>query len=395
MKYIVRHTKSIKILFILFILWRVFLLVPQYWSIDHLANKFLYLGGGLKNYIANPWLWGWANFDGEHYLTIAQHGYKPLTYFFFPLYPTLMRVLTEIIGVSLKSFLISGLFISHVSFVVSLFFLFKLVKLDFKESIATWTVVLLLIFPTSFFFASVYTESLFFMLTVVSFYFAKKSSWILAAFFGILASATRLAGVILLPALVAEYFIQNKDILKHLRLRWLVTRYYSIIFLLCIPLGLVFYMIYLNQITGDPLAFFHSVEIFGDQRSTRLIMLPQVFYRYIFKILPLVPMSYWQGFFTVWLEFLTASLFLILSVYALFRMRLSYSIFLVGSYILPTLSGSFSSYPRYALTAFPAFVLMAIFVDKFPRVLQISIIAVMTTLLFVAESLFLRGYWLS
>lgn len=395
MKYIARHTKSVKILVFLFIFWRVFLLIPQYWSIDHLANKFLYLGGGLKNYIANPWLWSWANFDGEHYLTIAQHGYKPLTYFFFPLYPILMRFGGEIIGLSLKSLLASGLIISHISFAVSLFFLFKLVKIDFKESIATWTIVLLLIFPTSFFFASVYTESLFFMLTVVSFYFARKGSWIMAAAFGIFASATRLAGVLLLPSLLVEYFIQNKQIVKHLRLRWIVTRHYSLIFLLCIPLGLIAYMVYLNQITGDPLAFFHSVEIFGDQRSTRLILLPQVFYRYIFKILPLVPFIYWQGFFTVWLEFLTAILFLILSVYSLFKIRLSYALFLLGSYILPTLSGSFSSYPRYALTAFPAFILMAIFVDKFPRLLQISIIAGTALLLFIAESLFLRGYWLS
>ena len=50
-------------------------------------------------YHSNFLLWSWANFDGEHYLNIARHGYQVIRgqseYAFFPLYPLLINLMSR------------------------------------------------------------------------------------------------------------------------------------------------------------------------------------------------------------------------------------------------------------------------------------------------------------
>lgn len=336
-----------------------------------LAIKFLplqphFLGGGMANYLKAPWLWAWANFDGEHYLAIAQSGYGFAEEAFFPLYPFLIRILGETVW--------GGLVISNLAFLTALFGLYRLVKLDFKENIAKLALILLLVFPTSFNFGAVYTESLFLALVVWSFYFARKNLWFGASILGMFASATRVLGILLLPVLAVKK-----------RSLWL----------LLIPLGLAAYMIFLYQTTGDPLRFLHALPSFGEQRSATPILLPQVFYRYIFKILPSLNYNYFPVVFTTWLEFVVGGLFLVLSLLSFFRLRLDYSLFLALGYLIPTLSGSFSSLPRYAVVLFPAFILIASWFAKIPRPLKIVIYTILFISLAVTSGLFLRGYWVS
>ena len=73
-----------------FFIWKVTLLVILLFSISIFSLQFNFLGGGLQSYLHAPYLWSHLNFDGEHYATIAQNGYKPLEYFFFPMYPILI-----------------------------------------------------------------------------------------------------------------------------------------------------------------------------------------------------------------------------------------------------------------------------------------------------------------
>ena len=171
-----------------------------------------------------------------------------------------------------------------------------------------------------------------------------------------------------------------------------------------IPIGLFFYMYYLKSTTGDPLEFLHSVGIYGEQRSTQIILLPQVFYRYIFKILPNINYDYFPVVFTTWLEFLTAVLFGGLGLLGILgglkrlrkiRIRLSYLIFLVLGYIIPTLSGSFSSMPRYVLILFPGFILMAVYLNELKSSYRYFFFCVLFILLGIATALFVRGYWIA
>ena len=305
----------------------------------------------MQNYLSNPYLWAWGNFDGEHYLAIAQFGYQPLTHFFFPLYPLLIRFLDG------SQF--SALLISHMSFVISLIGLYKLIRLDCSTKVARLAIILLLAFPTSFFFGSVYTESLFLALVTWFFYVLRKKKWIGAFVLGSLASAARLVGAVLLG-----------------------------------PFGLFGYMYYLLRETGDPLAFFHNITLFGGQRSEGLVLLPQVFYRYFFKVLPNLNYFYFPAVFTTFLELSVALLFLILIAFSFKKLKPVYTYFLTTGYLVSTFSGSFSSLPRYVLVLFPAFILIAMFLQNKPIIRAVWLI-LSVILLAISVMLFTRGYFVA
>src|SRR3972149_3685262 len=66
-----------------FLGWRVLLLGFVFLAASFFPLQKLFLGGGIENYLKNPYFWSWINFDGEHYLSLALQGYLPLTYFYF------------------------------------------------------------------------------------------------------------------------------------------------------------------------------------------------------------------------------------------------------------------------------------------------------------------------
>jgi Gpi18-like mannosyltransferase len=368
--------------------WRMFLFLPFFITLGFLSVQNNYLGGGMQNYLHLPYIWGWANFDGEHYLSIAKIGYLPLQYFFFPVYPLLIRIVASIFSESLFGYLVSGLLVSHVSFFIALIGLRKLLFLDYKLKTINFIFLCVLLFPTSFYFVGVYTESLFLCLVIWTFYFARTGRWWIVCLLGILATATRLIGIVLIPALLFEWFAQYKGKLSR-------QSTLSIVYLGLVSLGLLSYMYYLHKSTGDPLYFVHNVNIFGDQRSNHLIFLPQVFYRYIFKVVPHLTFSYFPVVFTSVLEFFIGVLFFLLSIFSIRKLRPSYTIYLVGGYLIPSLAGSFSSMPRYVLVLFPGFIVMGSIIERLPKPLQMVLFLVMAAGLTIAQALFVKGYWLS
>jgi hypothetical protein len=406
----------VKLLLKVFIAWRILLFGFLFFAISTTSLQMNFLGGGLVNYLKNPQLWSWVNFDGEHYLSIALRGYQDLTYFYFPLYPLIVRYFTNFLGGDHTKLVLTGLLLSNLSIFIALIGFWKLILLDYKRKVAVVAIILLLLFPTSFYFGSFYTESLFFALTVWSFYFARKKRWILAGMLGAFSTATRIVGLALLPALMVEAWLhfakatRGKEIweIGVIRKNWK-----KVVGICLAPMGIIAYMWFLKVETGDPLEFFHSVFIFGQQRSSNLILLPQVFYRYIFKILPSINYNYFPVVFTTWMEFLTAIAFGLLGGLGILgpgwiacasngvkkmensKFRLSYAVYLIVGFVIPTLSGSFSSLPRYVLILFPAFILGAKLLSKRSRAMQTVVFALLFTCLAVSTILFTRGYWVS
>jgi len=380
--------ESKKFLLKSFIYWRIILFAFLFLAIGLISVQQQYLGGDLPSYLKQPFLWAWANFDGEHYLSIAYQGYQPLTYFYFPAYPLTIYFVAQLLGGSFKSLAVSGLLISNVSFFIALIGFWKLIMLDYKKDIARLAILLILVFPASFYFGSIYTESLFLALVVWSFYFARKGKWIVAGLLGAVLTATRVVGLALIPALLVEAYLQKREN-KKLNLSPVVM---GISFS---TLGVIAYMVYLNVVTGDPLEFFHNVGIFGQQRSSSLVLLPQVFYRYFFKVLPNIDYSYFPAIFATYMEIVTAIVFLGLVAVSFFKLRLSYAFYLAIGYIIPTLSGSFSSLHRYVLILFPAFILSALWLSKRKKWVKAIIFLVLVLGLLVATSLFVTGYWVA
>lgn len=372
---------------LIFLTWRVVLVVITLLAIQFvpLGYKDRFLGGGPINYQVSPQLFSWANFDGEHYLSIAIFGYKNLEQAFFPIYPLLISFFSRPFSSDLISSLVNstmvGLIISNASLVLALIFLFELIKIDYPQKIAYLTLILILIFPTSFYFGAVYNESLFLLLSVLSFYSARKGNWLAAGIFGMIASATRVFGILLLPALLIEAWQQKVTFSKML---W--------IFL--IPLGLGAYMWYLNSTAGDPLAFYSFQRLVGEQHQPGITLLPQVYFRYL-KMLATVSLQN-PIFQTIVLEFFVGLTFFLLPIYGYFKkIRLSYLVYAMFGFLAPTIQGSFSSTPRYVIILFPAFLAMALWFNSLSKLFKAVVFVLSLLLLAVEASLFLRGYWIA
>lgn len=321
----------------------------------------------------------WANFAGNDFLALAKHDYGPPlgmgTYVFFPLFPWLIRLVTTII----PNYLVSGLIIVHLCLILALYFLYQLVKLDFKENIARLTLILLMIFPTAFFFGSVYTESFFLLLVVLTFYLSRKKLFLLACLTALLASATRLTGIFLWPALIWEIW-RNHDRKTFI---WLILP----------PLGLITYMKYLLTNTGDALYFLKVSPDFGPNLIVSKLILPhQVLFRYAKMI---VFSSHTDiNFIVILLELFVGIIFFILTVITFKKLRLSYAIFMSLSLLVPTLTGTFVSLPRSALSLFPGFILLAIWFSKQNQLMKRFYVAINIVLAIVVIALFTRGYFI-
>ncbi|MBI2600856.1 hypothetical protein HYW42_02785 [Candidatus Daviesbacteria bacterium] len=379
-------SNTLNILF-LFLVWRILLIIFFLIGVSFipLAYTDRFLGGGPIYHFIYPELFSWANFDGEHYLSIAIFGYKSLQQAFFPMYPLLIYVISKPfyadLLTSLTSATITGLLISNLSLALSLLLLFKLVNIDYSKRIAYWVVILTLVFPTSFYFGLVYSESLYLLLSLGAFYAARKNMWWLVAVLGGICSATRIFGLLIFPALVIEAW-QQKSIKK------------NFLFLCLLPAGFLIYMFYQWISVGDPLAFYNLQKIVGEQHQSGITLLPQIYYRYV-KILFSLDVNNIM-YQTIVLELLTGLAFFILPIYGYVKgIRLSYIFYALTAFILPTIQGSLSSLPRYVIVLFPSFLALAIFLNKFPLYIKISILVILFLFLSLETALFLRGYWVA
>jgi len=337
------------------------------------------------------WIWSFANFDGVHYLTIANLGYSAqYTQVFFPFYPLLIAFFSKLLP--FLNPLIIALFLSNIIFLFMIIILQKLLELDYKKKSIRKMIIFLLVFPTSFFFGSVYTESLFLFLVISAFYAARKKQWILAGVLGALASATRLVGIFLLPALFWEWCINRFKDQKLNKILFSIShfRFSPIVYL--VPLGLISYMLYLQFQFGDWLYFWHAQPVFGAERSgNSIVFLPQVLWRYA-KILTSFPLTM-EIFWIPFLELVFTLGAIICLIYAhIKKVRLSYLIFSWFAVIIPTLTGTLSSMPRYVLCAFPIFIILGLIENKFYKILLFFI---SLCILSVLTILFTRGHWVS
>lgn len=372
---------------IIFVTWRILLIAVLFFSLKFipLGNGNNFLGGGALNYKLSPQLFSWANFDGEHYLSIAMFGYKSLEQAFFPVYPILIAFFARPVSYDFFSLQINstiiGLLISNISLYFALILLWKLLNLDFTKKISMLTIILIMVFPTSFFFGALYNESLFLLLTLLAFYNARQKNWFLASFFAMIASATRIFGILLLPALLIEAYLQKEKFSKYF---WIGL----------IPFGLLGYMLYQYFSVGDALAFYRLQDLVGEQRQGGLVLLPQVYFRYIKMILNVDPANFIYQ--TILLEFIVGIIFFILPIYGFFKkIRISYLFYALSAFLITTVQGAMSSVPRYVLVFFPSFIALAIWLMSLQKLTRIIIVLFLIVLLFIETALFLRGYWIA
>jgi len=145
--------------------------------------------------------------DAQWYLRLATTGYRDdgQSAAFYPLYPLAVRAVGWLPGVGPLG---AALLVANVACFAALLLLHALTRLELGAPAARRTVLFAALFPTAFFLMAPYGESLFLLLSVAAFWFARRNRWALAALAGAGAALTRSAGVLLIAALAVEAFAQ-------------------------------------------------------------------------------------------------------------------------------------------------------------------------------------------
>ena len=221
------------------------------------AGQFLYHGGGPHgNWLVDAF----QKWDSYWFLNIVRNGYQfhgvqeqvrgvvagiPETNVTpFPLYPLVMKGLAWLTGDPA----VAGLVISQVCLILGLVLLYRLARLEGSETNAVWAVWFFAVQPWTYAFSAIYSESLFFVLVLASMLAARKGRFLLAGLAGMMASMTRLLGVLVLIPVGLEYLSARQYKIR--RIDWKAS------LLALVPLGTLAYFGYLWRLTGEPLAYF-------------------------------------------------------------------------------------------------------------------------------------------
>lgn len=293
-------------------------------------------------------LWDtYRHWDAHHYQQLADLGYRntpedKYLLVFFPLLPFLIKTLNMFIG----HYLFSGLIISFVATVALGFFLQDLLRLEGYDQDFIWRSFLFCsFFPTAVYAMFPYTEALFLALVLMAFWFGRQARWSWAAICGALACATRSTGIWLLPALLLEAWLLDRQ--RIWRAGWL----------LLIPSGLLVYLYFNWQVLGDPLAFValqrehwnqHPVSPWGQLMFVweRLQNETNLKTRFTYYELRLWSMLFGTGL-------------LLLGLRKLNRLRWSWQVYAWGSWLMFMSVLEAMSIPRYFYVLFPLYVVLA------------------------------------
>jgi hypothetical protein len=332
------------------------------------------------------WYHQLLQWDSEWYFRIVTDGYRysgdptiPQTIVFYPLYPTLARGLSAMSGLAASDALLA---VSNVAGLLAVVFLFKLVREEFGDRLALAAIAMLSFFPTSVLLSAGYTESLELRLVVWFFLALKRKRFLSAALLAGLAVADRSVGIVLLPVLLWELWL-NRD-----------QKPFFPAVIPCVVLatsGLWLFMIYLWYYFGDPLVFSDAQVAYhrGTTLAARFIAALK------FEPFTRMILNDWNP----WgLDSWFTLLFIVLIIVGWFRLRRSWTFFAVGALLLPylTLSGGpagFVSMSRFNLVSFPLFVVLAGAALR-TMWLLVGVVGLFSACLFMSTALFARRIWI-
>ncbi len=215
----------------------------------------------------------WANWDGDWYLSINQYGYGApgvpewtANVAFFPAFPQMVGVLSKVIPLQP---LYIGLILNVLLTIITAYLLAKLAiwlsghfgitKQRDQRTIAVLSIMALLAFPSSFFLAAYYAESCLVLGFVGAVYFALTKRLWLSVPFMILASASKVTGMVATATVgvivLEQWWRERPHHLPILAGRWAIT---------CLgAAGLVAYSVYLKITFNSALLFYHIEKLWG------------------------------------------------------------------------------------------------------------------------------------
>ena len=311
---------------------------------------------------ASPFWDPFTRYDSGWYFQVARNGYefvvggpsagvgKPGKIAYFPLYPLLMRYVGRLFGKGASDVYLGGIAVSWLAFALAMVGLYYLARLDMSARRAERAVVLAAVFPFAFFFGVVYTESLFLCLTIATFYAFRTRRWIWGGLAGALVTATRVNGVMMLPALA---WIAWREAGPDRR-----DRLTALAGLMLVPLGIGLYSLYVYSLSGNPFEWARSIEQWGyypggsPWLAPARLVLALVTHPYAFLAGErMAPYDALNG--------VAAVAFGISVPFVWRRFGAAYGLFMVANLWLPLSSGQYEGLGRYCAVMFPCFLWLA------------------------------------
>jgi hypothetical protein len=254
---------------------RVALAAGGIWLATRVAyTLFTYVVVAFGNTATRPpeaFLSAWNQYDSHWFLMISQRGYfDPVTSAFFPLYPSLIWLVSTALGLTVgpawPAFdpvrVVVALGIANASTLLAFVGLALLAAQEYREEApARAAVWMLAAYPFAFFLAAPYSDGPFLAAAVFTLYFARRGSWKWTALAAFLAGLTRPTAVALLLPLAWEFGRQhgwwNRAALRDWRahLRDLPE---AVLALAAVPAALALYAVFLWQRFGTPLVWFDA-----------------------------------------------------------------------------------------------------------------------------------------
>lgn len=321
----------------------------------------------------SDFLTAWQRWDGSAYLRIAENGYRGyeeggmfLDIVFFPLYPWLIKAVELMVG----NYQLSGIIVSSLCYGIGSVYLDRLMRLEYGEESAQNAALALSVYPFSFFFGSIMTESLFFAIITSFFYYLRKHEWKKATVLGFFACMTKVQGMLLTFAVVAELFYSYQGLLLIKQKKWKEFRNEIIgNGLKCVPMvgGIGIYLLVNFIVEGDAFKFlYYQKNHWGNGLCP------------IWETMSYIGRNVLEGWYTstgmsLWLpEFVLFFLYLIGIGYAVKKkMHPTYLVYLIAFFVLTYSSTWLISGARYTLSAIPLFMLIGKYFTEHKRVKEI------------------------
>ena len=296
----------------------------------------------------NPFWDRFARWDSGWYYGIASGGYKYVeggrnNFAFFPVYPQLMGALGRAMGGAQQDFYFAGILISWLAFAAAMPLLYRLARFDLSHEQATRVTIYAAVFPGAYFFGVVYSEALFLLALVSTALALRSKRWIWAAAAAAVMTATRVNGVMFLPALaLIGWDAASTDRER----RWALGAAMAGL------AGIGGYSLYVNSVTGDPFEWYDSITRWGYQPGgnplSGLVAIAQELMTNPIEFIATDRMAPYNT-----LNAMAATGALIAVPFIYMRFGRGYAAIVVMGLLLPLSSGQFEGLGRYCSVLFP------------------------------------------
>lgn len=306
------------------------------------------------------YLSAWQKWDASHYIRIAESWYsytengKNLMLVFFPMYSVFIKIFSFIF-VDTR---LSALVLSTVCYSVACGYIYALVSMDYNKSIAKATLIFLSVFPFSFFFGGIMTESIFLLMTSMTFYYIRKCEWRCVMLCGILSALSRMIGVIMLLPAAVEWCEEYKPFRLIKENKWKELSdciFKKGLFIVLILIGTGIYLLINYQTTGNAFQFMeYQREHWYHENCYFASTITDIFQKAFSDSEDMMLRL------SIWIP--SACIFVMctgLLVYSAFRHKSMYVLYFVAYLVINTSVTWLISAPRYMSVALPMFIILA------------------------------------